>query len=243
MSDLERARLTAEQAAIAQTEAHQRVADLRRARAAGGAGAPSAVEVSKARDAADLADDRLALANERLAEAQRVEAEAADAVAHEAERLRRDALIDGYEAAAAAFHAKVEDMAAELGAFMAIGRHLANEKGLSARLVDGAWAGALTAIAAAWPADLHCPIPRPIPFRDKAARAAWPQQQRALITSYLPPLQPRHAVQPAPAAAEPAETAPAPVLGRSLLAEGRRFRAATSDDEPAFQPSNLDSAA
>ncbi len=186
-TDVTARRSLAERAREAWQAAQDRVVALRLARARGGDGAPGASAIAKARDEAELAEDRARLAREEAeAAAAAVEAEA------ERARIRKRraellALHADFERAAADLHAGMEAHMAALDRFAEV----LVEIGRRERAIDSSWiAGAMTSAAnqlgAAWPAHVPAAIGRVIGHRDAAARALWPAEQRRHLEVRLP---------------------------------------------------------
>ena len=180
-------RTLAERAKEAWTAAQERVSALRLARARGGDGAPSASDVAKAKDAAELAEDRARLAEEAAAEAEQASAEEARRAAIRAERLRVQTIHADTAAAAREVHEAAERLCAAIAGFAGHVNHLAaTEPFLNSHFSAGAIGSAVTLVAAGWPQNLPLPTARPIPYRDAARRARWPDEQLAFIRERLP---------------------------------------------------------
>ena len=186
----------AERARDAWEAAQRRVSELRLARARGGEGSPTAADLAKARDAAELAEDRARLAAEDAEAYAAAVAAEAERAAIRAERARVLAIHEDTEAAARELHEAAERLGAALGAYVERMNHIAmSEPKLSNRFAEGAWHSAMAAIAGAIPLHIPLNVQRPTPFRDAERRARFPAELVALLAEKLPvPADPDHTI-------------------------------------------------
>lgn len=189
-----------EQAAADLAAAEQALADLRTQRARGGEVDP--VEMTRARDAVELHGDRLRLVREAATAAERAEAERAAAEAARARLATVEDMLATTEARVRAVHDAAERLGAVMAALHEHARDVhVTEPALGAKWINGVMARAALAVTGCWPARLPLPEVRPLPYRDAATRAAWPQEERETLRLLLGPLPADPDAAPAPDAA------------------------------------------
>ena len=172
--------------AVELDDAERLLAEMRRKRAEGETVDP--LTVQEARDAVGTLGDRLRLAREAAAAADRAAQDRAAADAARARIRSVDDMLAATEANAREVHEAAERLGAALDALHQHARDVsAVEPALGARWINGIVERAKVQIAGAWPSRLSLELARPIPFRDAAKRAAWPQEERDVLRLLLVP--------------------------------------------------------